>query len=126
MGALVAVALEAGSRPRWAFLFRPKWLAWHAFAILAAVGMLRLGDWQLQRAEAGNGLSWAYAVEWPLFAALGAGFWAKTIRDELKSEPTSSPPGTPGVLDDGDPGTSAHVARLSDEVRGHGRWHGLR
>ena len=54
------------ARRRWTFLLRPKWLCWHAFAVLATVGMLWLGDWQLHRAEAGNELSWAYTVEWPL------------------------------------------------------------
>ena len=79
--------LSPPSRPRsrWRRLLRPTWLAWHAFAVLAAAGMLWLGDWQLRRAEAGNELSWAYTFEWPLFAVLGAVFWVKTVREELRA-----------------------------------------
>ncbi len=71
-------------RPRWVFLLQPKWLCWHAFAVVATVGMLWLGDWQLHRALSGNELSWAYTFEWPLFATFGVYFWARTIRDELR------------------------------------------
>jgi hypothetical protein len=131
-------------RSRWRCLLRPKWLAWHAFAVLAAAGMLWLGDWQLHRAEAGNELSWAYTFEWPLFAVLGAVFWVKTLREELRAagaggegagdggagtaagtpgRPRTSPP-VEGAEDSA--GAAAYAARLSAEVRHHGRWHGLR
>src|SRR6266700_2707112 len=70
--------------PRWHFLLTPKWLAWHAFTVLAVLGMLWLGSWQFGRAESGNALSWAYTFEWPVFAVFGLVFWAKTIRDELR------------------------------------------
>ena len=43
-----------------------------------------LGDWQLHRALGDNALSWAYTFEWPIFALMGAVFWAKTIRDEFR------------------------------------------
>jgi hypothetical protein len=46
--------------------------------------MLWLGDWQLHRALSGNGLSWAYTFEWPLFAGFAVVFWAKTIKDEFR------------------------------------------
>ena len=137
------------ARPRWFFLITPRWLGWHAFAVLATIGMLWLGDWQFHRAESGNALSWAYTFEWPVFAVFGLVFWAKTIRDEFK------PPADPGDADavelpDGvaparparvttpaadapedsdDPelvAYNAYLARLNDQVKGHGRWHGLR
>jgi hypothetical protein len=73
---------SAKPRPRWLFLITPRWLAWHAFAVFAAWGMLWLGDWQFHRAEGGNALSWAYTFEWPIFTAFGIVFWAKTIIDE--------------------------------------------
>src|SRR6201997_3720106 len=75
---------SAKSRPRWFFLITPRWLAWHAFAVLAAWGMLWLGDWQFHRAEGGNPLSWAYTFEWPIFTIFGVVFWAKTIIDEYR------------------------------------------
>jgi hypothetical protein len=139
------------ARSRWHFLFTPRWLGWHAFTVLAVLGMLWLGDWQFHRAESGNALSWAYTFEWPVFAVFGVAFWAKTIRDELK------PPADPGEAQDVDlpagaaraaePGHAAgreggpdaeagddpelaaynaYLARLSEQVKGHGRWHGLR
>ena len=67
---------------RWHFLVSPRWLAWHAFIVVAAGGMLWLGDWQLHRAENGNTLSWAYTFEWPIFTIFVVVFWAKTIIDE--------------------------------------------
>jgi hypothetical protein len=76
---------SAKHRPRWFFLITPRWLAWHAFAVFAAWGMLWLGDWQFHRAEGGNALSWAYTFEWPIFTIFGVVFWAKTIIDEYRS-----------------------------------------
>jgi hypothetical protein len=76
---------EAASGPVWRFLFEPRWLAWHLFAVVAVGGMLWLGDWQYHRAVGGNGLSWAYTFEWPLFAGFGVVFWARTIRDEFRA-----------------------------------------
>jgi hypothetical protein len=80
-------------RPRWFFLITPRWLAWHAFAVFAAWGMLWLGDWQFHRAEGGNALSWAYTFEWPIFTIFGVVFWAKTIIDEYRSSGGAAGPG---------------------------------
>ena len=140
------------SRPRWRFLLTPRWLGWHAFAVVAAAGMLWLGDWQFHRAESGNALSWAYTFEWPIFAVFAVVFWAKTIRDELKppaapaeaegiklpaSAGAAAGPGSGGRNGQGgrageeaeDPelaAYNAYLARLNQQVKGHGRWHGLR
>ena len=94
----VSVAVTAGrARPRWMILLRPRWLAWHAFAVLAFAGMLWLGDWQLRRAESGNELSWAYTFEWPLFAICGGYFWVRSLREELRSTRAPRPPGNRGA-----------------------------
>jgi hypothetical protein len=142
------------SRPRWYFLVTPRWLGWHAFAVFATIGMLWLGDWQFHRAESGNALSWAYTFEWPIFAVFGIVFWAKTIRDEFKppADPGEAadvdlPDGAgaqlsglaagagPGDRDRGDSeeqddpelaAYNAYLTRLNQQVKGHGRWHGLR
>jgi hypothetical protein len=124
-------------RPRWFFLVSPRWLAWHAFAVLASSGMLWLGDWQFHRAEGGNALSWAYTFEWPIFTIFGVIFWAKTIVDEWRQQgaaaataqrgldpvgPDSAGPElpagahTPGVADDDaaeDPELAAYNAYLA-------------
>jgi hypothetical protein len=76
-------ASQAPSGPVWRFLVEPRWLGWHLFVFAAFWGMLWLGDWQYRRAMDGNGLSWAYTFEWPLFAVFGVVFWARTIRDEF-------------------------------------------
>jgi hypothetical protein len=74
----------AATRPVWRFLFEPRWLGWHVLVVVAFWGMLWLGDWQFHRAMGGNGLSWAYTFEWPLFAGFAVVFWARTIRDEFR------------------------------------------
>jgi hypothetical protein len=144
----------ADSKPRWLFLVKPRWLAWHAFAVVAFIGMLWLGDWQFHRAIGGNTLSWAYTFEWPIFAVLGGIFWGKTILDEwrgpdyvtkkARAKAVAAGHGQadglvlPGAVhtaadaaDDSEPDPelaayNAYLARLNKEVRGHGRWHGLR
>jgi hypothetical protein len=67
----------------WPFLFEPRWLGWHLLVAVTFCGMLWLGDWQYHRAMDGNGLSWAYTFEWPLFAGFAVVFWARTVRDEF-------------------------------------------
>jgi hypothetical protein len=70
--------------PIWRFLISRNWLLWHLTAVAGVCGMLWLGDWQFHRAVGGNGLSWAYTFEWPMFACFGVVFWARTIRDEFR------------------------------------------
>jgi len=114
--------------------------------IVLVLGMLALGDWQLRRAESGNALSWAYTFEWPIFAGFVVVFWAKTIRDEFHPPDSASrvsadyaglPGGTAALVpgaradEDGEEDEelaeyNAYLARLATEVRGHGKWHGLR
>jgi hypothetical protein len=113
-------------------------------------GMLWLGDWQFRRAMSGNALSWAYTFEWPLFAGFVVVFWARTIRDEFRlrrdgvvdqPEAETELPASIRIAQDAtaaamvaqaeadDPELSAYnayLARLNAEVKGHGKWHGLR
>jgi hypothetical protein len=135
--------------PVWRFLIQPRWLGWHLLMAVSFWGMGWLGDWQLHRALAGNGLSWAYTFEWPLFAGFAVVFWAKTIKDEFRikrdgtSESADSEAGRDDLPvsvrpvqvsvgsaeDDEDEELSAYnayLARLNSEVKRHGRWHGLR
>jgi len=139
-----APAGDAVSAPTWRFLIQPRWLAWHLLMVVSFWGMLWLGDWQLHRALSGNGLSWAYTFEWPLFACFAVVFWARTIRDEFRikrGSVTAGPqadPETSGFravqvsqaepADDEDEeltAYNAYLARLNAEVKRHGRWHGL-
>ncbi len=147
-------AAGAPAGPVWHFLVRPRWLGWHLLMVVSFFGMLWMGDWQLHRALSGNGLSWAYTFEWPLFAGFAVVFWAKTIRDEFRirrgeipdpkavaAEAESLPAGVavqaagavqapgsaPGEDEDEELSAyNAYLARLAAEVKDHGRWHGLR
>jgi hypothetical protein len=133
--------------PSWRFLFRPKWLGWHALMVLTVLGMLALGDWQFRRAESGNSLSWAYTFEWPIFAIFVIVFWAKTIKDEFRPpvqaeslDDVALPAGRGGAAGPamGNAGAAdaaedeelaaynAYLARLTAEASRHGKWHGLR
>jgi hypothetical protein len=132
--------------PSWLFLITPRWLAWHIFAVVAFWGTLWLGDWQFHRAISGNGLSWAYTFEWPLFAGFGAIFWARTIRDEFRAKrgpsaaevkAAAAAPILPRGIgtrqierpaddaDDADQASyKAYLDRLNVEVKQHKRWGG--
>ncbi len=103
-------------RPRWFFLVSPRWLAWHAFAVGAAWGMLWLGDWQFRRAVGGNALSWAYTFEWPIFTIFGVVFWAKTIVDEWRQQGAElRGPLAPGRSSGPQLPAGAHTAVVADE-----------
>lgn len=54
----------------------------HLTAIVVVPGCLVLGWWQVHRALSGNTLSWAYAVEWPVFAGYGVYLWWKLVHEE--------------------------------------------
>ena len=138
-----------GAAPVWRFLITPRWLGGFVLMVAAVWGMLWLGDWQLHRAMAGNGLSWAYTFEWPLFAGFAVVFWAKTIRDEFRIRrnggviPVDAEAAAAAVLpaglgtmqvdqpaDDADDEEltkyNAYLARLNAEVKGtHGKRPGL-
>lgn len=131
-----------GAAPVWRFLIAPRWLGWHALMVVSCWGMLWLGDWQFHRAMSGNGLSWAYTFEWPLFAGFAVVFWARTIRDEFRirrnggetgvEAADDSLPAGVGIrqveqpADDADDAELArynrYLARLNAEVKGtHGK-----
>jgi hypothetical protein len=143
-----ASAPPAVSGPVWRFLIEPRWLGWHLFVVIAFWGMLWLGDWQFRRAISGNGLSWAYTFEWPLFSGFAIVFWARTVRDEFRLRRGVDPAdGGDGVAasgpilpegigsrqieqpgDDADDAElasyNAYLAKLNAEVKGHNKWLG--
>ena len=65
-------------------LLTPRWLLVHTTTIVLVVVFLRLGWWQVNRAEAGNTLSYGYAFQWPAFAVFVVYVWFKEVRSALR------------------------------------------
>jgi DNA-binding transcriptional regulator of glucitol operon len=76
----------------------PKWWLLHVAVLAIAVGMLRLGLWQWHRADTGNGgmQNYAYAFQWPLFAAFGIVLWIRTLVEESRRDDSTSTASTLG------------------------------
>ncbi|MGI8332211.1 hypothetical protein ACRYCC_19765 [Actinomadura scrupuli] len=64
----------------------PGWLGLHAVAATLFGAFLWFGWWQFHRALEGNGRSWGYTFEWPLFAIFVVVMWIKMMYDELHPE----------------------------------------
>lgn len=45
---------------------------------------MALGWWQFSRAMSGNGLSWVYTFEWPLFAVYAVYMWWRLVHDAAR------------------------------------------
>jgi hypothetical protein len=75
-------------------LLTPGWLAGHALMVAMVGAMLGLGGWQLSRATGGNMLSWAYTIQWPIFAGFVVFMWWREVRRALQGDAatTGSPP----------------------------------
>lgn len=63
----------------------PRWIARHVLMVVLVTGFLALAWWQIDRAAAGNVLSYAYAVEWPVFAGFVVFIWLRWMRDEARA-----------------------------------------
>jgi hypothetical protein len=66
-------------RSRW---LTPGAIKLHVLLVVLVVPMLALGVWQLERAMDGHTRSWAYAVQWPAFAAYAVYMWWNLLRDQ--------------------------------------------
>jgi hypothetical protein len=89
-------------------LCTPAWLVRHVLAVALVAAFLALGWWQISRAAAGNTLSWAYAVEWPIFAGFVVFLWFREARlavladrpagaEATPAEPAPPEPAAPGI-----------------------------
>jgi len=74
-----AVDTVGNVRSRW---FTAGAVKLHVVAAVSIAAMLGLFWWQLDRALAGNTLSWAYAVEWPLFAVYAVYMWWRLLHEQ--------------------------------------------
>ncbi len=84
--------------------FKTKWLSsraiWAHITLLVVVPLFFiLADWQIHRALSGNLLSYAYSIEWPVFAIYAFYTWYKIIHDEHKEIPKTVKRqiGAPGI-----------------------------
>ncbi len=64
-------------------LFTWRILRLHLALIFCVAAFGLLANWQFRRALGGNTLSWAYAVEWPLFIVYAFVLWRRLVLDEL-------------------------------------------
>ncbi len=70
----------------------------HIAVVVLVPAFLALAWWQLNRAESGNTLSWAYVIEWPLLAGYAVYMWWKLGREEHMTRAKAGP----GLDDDDD------------------------
>ena len=59
----------------------PRAIRLHLTLLILLPGFFLLGNWQLHRALRGNGLSWAYTIEWPLFGLYAVLLWWKLLHE---------------------------------------------
>ncbi len=72
-------------------LFKPRWLALHAFTVFVVVSCAGLAWWQFVRADAGNGRSFGYALQWPAMGVFGLCVWAWLCRDGIRAARDGEP-----------------------------------
>jgi hypothetical protein len=65
--------------------------------VALVVAFAGLARWQYLRATGGNSLSWAYALEWPLFAGFVVAMWVRAVRDELREAGGGARPQPPPI-----------------------------
>jgi DNA-binding transcriptional regulator of glucitol operon len=109
--------------------FTPGWLGLHLIAIVLIGVFMLAGWWQLTRAQGGNLQSWAYVIEWPMFAIFVIAMWVRMVRDELRGETPETRSVVPGraaphieIDDEDDEELAAYnrrLARLNDETTRH-------
>lgn len=90
-----------------------RWCLAHLVLVAAVLVMLRLGQWQWDRANSSSGglQNYAYALQWPLFAVFAVVVYVKTMREDARHGPLGSSAG-PVRLD-----PSASGVRREDGVR---------
>jgi hypothetical protein len=75
-----AHSYPGGVRTRW---WSARAIRLHLVLLVVVPTFLALCDWQVHRALAGNGLSWAYVFEWPFFAGYAVFVWWKLVHETL-------------------------------------------
>ncbi len=68
--------------------------------------------WQLHRALAGNGLSWAYTFEWPFFGLYAVVTWGRLVHDVAADRVAKAP----GDGDDDAPAAAGGVPAVGRDA----------
>ncbi|MBM7080341.1 MULTISPECIES: hypothetical protein [Micromonospora] len=92
-------------------LWTPAWIVRHVALVVLVTGFLALGWWQISRAASGNTLSWAYAVEWPIFAGFVVFVWWREVRHALRAPTAAPPPAGAAPAEPATPGPGTPVVR---------------
>jgi hypothetical protein len=124
-GTGVTGARPPAGRSLWATWFGRRALLLHLLLILVAPGCALAGWWQATRALAGNGLSWVYSVEWPIFALLAIWGWWHLIHEDpeayaaRKARPNVETPVNAGDVAGGraDPVSTAGTALAMEAIQ---------
>lgn len=85
-------------------------LRFHVPMVIAVVGCVWAGWFELSRARAGHTVAWVYAFEWPGFAVVGVIIWWRIITNRDGSRPG----GPKDAVEPDDPGLIAWQAYLAD------------
>ena len=72
-------ARAARARRRW---LGRRALVLHLEVLVVAPGCAAAGWWQATRALSGNGLSWVYSIEWPVFALIALWGWWFLVHED--------------------------------------------
>jgi hypothetical protein len=67
----------------------------HVTLAIVEPGFFAAAWWQLHRALGGNGLSWAYTVEWPLFGIYAVFLWWRLLHEPAEDSAALSASRTP-------------------------------
>jgi hypothetical protein len=93
-------------RNRW---LTPGAIKLHVALALVVPVLLGLGWWQLQRALGGHARSWAYAIQWPAFAAYAVYLWWKLLRERPEFRRPGDPEPVEEPADDGEGPGPRHI-----------------
>lgn len=102
-------------------LCTPGWLARHVAALTLVAAFLALGWWQISRAAGGNTLSWAYAVEWPVFAGFVVFIWFREVRRTLHGPPSPAASESTGSDLSDEAAQAPGLGRVTGPVQAAGR-----
>lgn len=91
-------------------ILTPGWIAWHLFVLVAFVLCMLAFSWQWGKAQEAGGdwQNWLYAIQWPMFAAMGLWGWGKSIWLAFHPPGSNEPP---LLHDEPDPGRVIHDIR---------------